>query len=41
MYDITSYPSLILVKNNGDHVHYLSDDRKPTSLDKFLKANMD
>ena len=41
MYDITSYPSLVLVKNNGDRIHYLSDDRNPTSLDNFLKANMD
>lgn len=41
MYDITSYPSLILVKNNGDRVHYLSDKRNKKSLDSFLKANMD
>lgn len=41
MYDITSYPSLILVKNNGDIIHYLSDNRDKHSLDNFLKTNMD
>ena len=39
MYDIVSYPSIVLVKNNGQQIHYNSDNRDKKSLDLFLKQN--
>ena len=38
MYDIVSYPSIVLVKNNGQQIHYNSDNRDKKSLDLFFKT---
>ena len=35
-YSIQSYPSIVLVKNNGDIIHYLSDKREKKDI-KWLK----
>ena len=39
MYNIVSYPSLILIKHSGEQIHYNSDKRDKKSFDKFLKDN--
>ena len=38
-YSIQSYPSIVLVKNNGEIIHYLSDKREKKDIDAFLKKN--
>ena len=35
MYDITSYPSIVLVKNNGQQIHYNLIIENPKLLDYF------
>ena len=39
MYPIQGFPSLILVKSNGEQVNYQSDKRTKKDIDAFLKEN--
>ena len=39
MYNIKTFPSLVLVKNNGEQIHYDSDKRTKKNIDQFLKDN--
>ena len=39
MYNIQSFPTLLLVKNNGNRVKYQSDSRGKSEIEAFLKKN--
>tara|TARA_Y100001935_G_scaffold200908_1_gene169265 strand:- start:4145 stop:6289 length:2145 start_codon:yes stop_codon:yes gene_type:complete len=39
IYNIQSFPSLVLVKTSGEQIHYPSDLRDKKSIDQFLKEN--
>ena len=39
IYNIQSFPTLLLVKNNGNRVKYQSDSRGKSEIEAFLKKN--
>jgi thioredoxin-related protein len=38
-YNIVSYPTLLLVKEDGSQIPYLSDKREKKDIDLFLKQH--
>ena len=40
MYNIQSFPTLLLIKTNGERVQYPSDSRTKKEINKFLQDNL-
>ena len=39
-YNIVSFPTLLLIKENGERIYYSSDSRTKEEIQKFIQDNL-